>query len=109
MMKRIITVVFTLVITIAVLAISSGCARGYPSVEQLSGALKRCYALGHAAQNVHVYDGFTVRDLEVISVTSELYGTVWVLSAKLYDPYGQYVEDMAGQIFRNSLGGWTCQ
>ena len=108
-MKRIITVVFTLVIAIAVLAISSGCARGYPSVEQLSGALKRCYALGHAAQNVHVYDGFTVRDLEVISVTSELYGTVWVLSAKLYDPNGQYVEDMAGQIFRNSLGGWTCQ
>jgi hypothetical protein len=112
-MKRITIVVFALLIVTASLGISSGCATDKASTEELSTALKRCYTLEHLPYNTHAFDQFTVKDLEVIDkTTSDLSGfivTIWSVRAKLYDPDDRYVEDISGNLLKNSFGGWVCQ
>lgn len=108
-MKMITVVVLALLIAAASLSTVSGCATDKASVAELSKALKQCYTLEHSPYNMHAFDQFTVKDLEVINKTKYALGTIWSVRAKLYDPDDRYVEDIAGNPVKSSLGSWSCQ
>jgi hypothetical protein len=111
-MKRITVVVVALLIMAASLCITSGCASDNLSVAELTKGAKHCYALHNAPYNIHVFDKYTVTDLQVVSMTTTVLSgaevTVWSVRAKLYDPDNRYVGDIE-EDFAKTLFGWVCQ
>ena len=117
-MKRITVVVLALLILAASLFITSGCditsrcSTDQASVAELSNAAKHCYTLQNSPYNLHQFDKYTVRDLQVVSKTTTVLSgnkvTLWSVKAKLYDPDNRYVGDMEETMTKTSLG-WVCQ
>jgi hypothetical protein len=104
-MKVIIVVALALWIAAASVSCALTCTA---STAELSKAAKDCYAQQHSPYNVHAYDQFTVRDLQVVrKTTSMMQGQIWTVyfvRAKLYDADNQYVEDIEEYLVKMSFG-----
>ena len=112
-MKTITVVALALLVIAASACIPFGCSNTEnASIAELTKQAKHCYTLEHSAYNMHAFDQYTVKDLQVLSKTTTVLSgskvTLWSVAAKLYDPNNVYVENIQENMNKTGFG-WSCQ